>query len=610
MERTSEKLTVVLLAFSVAVLLAFSAAAYVTVSSFQSARVEVLQARQTLSDIVEIESLLRRAVSEMRGYVITGQEDYLAELPDAEAGVRTRLKRLGALSEPDDAQRDGVKRLSDLAERRIDGLEEVLRLRRTEGKEQAEGHVSQGEGKRLDREIVRAVRDLEARESQDVARRLALVDQHARRTFVLLGAAIGANVVLVGAVFLVLRRESRVREHTTGRLKSEADRAQSLFEQAQAASAELRRSQQLFQRLFENSPDAMVLVDAERRIVRANARAHALFGWAPETLKSALLDELLPQRFRARHLAHMAAYFRDPKARPMGQGLELFGLRTDGAEFPVDIMLSPMDLDGGLQVLAVIRDITQRKQAQQHIERLNEDLQRRAADLEYANKELEAFSYSVSHDLRAPLRHINGFADMLRSHASGMLDDKGRRYLDTIVDAAKRMGMLIDDLLLFSRMGRTEMVRQPVDLATVAEEVKRAAERESAGPKIDWRISPLPEVQGDVAMLRQVLFNLVSNAVKYSRGRPEAVIEIGTAPSEPGEVVCFVKDNGAGFDMKYAHKLFGVFQRLHGPAEFEGTGVGLAIVRRIVQRHGGRVWAEAAVEQGATFFFSLPVKAP
>lgn len=256
-------------------------------------------------------------------------------------------------------------------------------------------------------------------------------------------------------------------------------------------------------------------------------------------------------------------------------------------------------------IYAAGRDITERKRAQVQITQLNADLQNRATQLETANKELEAFSYSVSHDLRAPLRHIDGFVKLLNKQASEKLDERGRRYLDIIADSARQMGSLIDDLLVFSRMSRSELRQAKVSTDSLVHEAIGGLQSEIHGRQINWKIAPLPEVTADAAMLRQVWVNLIANAVKYSRTRQEAEIEIG-CNSDNGELVFFVRDNGVGFDMQYAHKLFGVFQRLHRAEEFEGTGIGLANVRRIIHRHGGRTWADGKLEGGATFFFSLP----
>jgi signal transduction histidine kinase len=238
---------------------------------------------------------------------------------------------------------------------------------------------------------------------------------------------------------------------------------------------------------------------------------------------------------------------------------------------------------------------------------LDERVRARTAELKAKNEELEAFSYSVSHDLRSPLRHVTGFASLLAQHAGDALDDRGRHYVTTIVDAANRMGRLIDDLLSFSRMGRASLSPRKVDLAHLVRDARTEVEGEGNGRRITWSVGRLPAVMADPALLRPALVNLLSNAVKYTATRSEARIEIGAEPTAEGEAVVYVRDNGVGFDAAYSHKLFGVFQRLHRSDEFSGTGIGLANVRRIIQRHGGRTWAEGELDRGATFYFSLPL---
>ncbi|HWB60486.1 MAG TPA: response regulator [Chthoniobacteraceae bacterium] len=273
----------------------------------------------------------------------------------------------------------------------------------------------------------------------------------------------------------------------------------------------------------------------------------------------------------------------------------------------LDYILKPFKLSAIIPVLT--RALQVRKLRMENAT-LARGVRERTLQLEAANKELEAFSFSVSHDLRAPLRGINGYAKILQDRHAGPLSPEGHKFLNSIISSAAQMGQLIDDLLNFSRTGRQplarETVRFPHLVAGVVEEL--APERE--GRAVEIRIGPLPDCQGDPALLKQVLVNLLSNAHKFTRTRPQAVIEVGSEASQPGELLYFVRDNGVGFDMQYADNLFGVFKRLHRASEFEGTGIGLSIVQRIIHRHGGRIWVEAALDKGATFYFTLPEAAP
>jgi K+-sensing histidine kinase KdpD len=284
--------------------------------------------------------------------------------------------------------------------------------------------------------------------------------------------------------------------------------------------------------------------------------------------------------------------------------------REDIAYFPVLAFFSGLLIWFGVVRRRAEADLRQsRDLLEAEVEQrraLNVELEKRSDELQATNKELEAFAYSISHDLRAPVRHIAGFTELLRKHSDAVLDDKSRHHIRMILEAADRMGSLVDDLLAFSRIGRAETQKTTVHLEPLVKGVVREIAPDTQGRKIIWHIGSLPICYGDPAMLRLVFANLVSNAVKFTRAREQAEIEIDSLNHTPGEVVVFVKDNGVGFDMKYKDKLFGVFQRLHSQEAFEGTGIGLATVQRIVQGHGGRVWAEASVNNGATFYVVLP----
>jgi len=365
------------------------------------------------------------------------------------------------------------------------------------------------------------------------------------------------------------------------------------------------RDQQFYTRsLIESNIDALMATDPRGIITDVNKQTEELTGCTR--------DELIGAPFKN--------YFTDPGRAEAGirrvltegkvTNYELTARARGGMETVVSYNATTFhDRDRKLKgVFAAARDMTELKRFE-HTLRQNEIQRERdaahAKELAVVNQELEAFSYSVSHDLRAPLRHIHGYVEMLRVATEGQLSDKAAHYLQTITDASEEMGELIDDLLDFSRVGRAEIRGAPIALDEIVQDVIRGLEMATTGRAIVWQIAPLPRVVADASLLKQVLINLLDNAVKYSRTRDPAKIEIGCAGEESGRAVLFVRDNGVGFDMQYVDKLFGVFQRLHRPEEFEGTGIGLATVRRIIARHGGRVWAEGALDAGAAVYFTL-----
>jgi len=374
------------------------------------------------------------------------------------------------------------------------------------------------------------------------------------------------------------------------------------------AEEHLVQMESRYRGLLEAAPDAIVVVNQGGEIVLLNLQAEKQFGYRRDELVGKHVKSIIPQGFAERLVADALRSVEDALAQEIGSGIELIGRRKDGSDFPIEIMLSPLQSAEGILVTAAVRDITKRQRAEEEIQKLNERLEQRVAErtaeLEAANKELEAFTYSVSHDLRAPLRHVNGFSKLLVEEHLAELSPGAREYVATIRDSVLNMGMLIDDLLNLARLGRKQLSTQVTGLNPLAEEVRADLNRANPDRLIEWKFETLPFVECDPGLMKQVFVNLLSNAVKFTRPRQPAVIEVGVT-SHNGARAVFVRDNGVGFSMKYANKLFGVFQRLHRSEDFEGTGVGLATVQRIIHKHGGRVWAEAELDKGATFYFTL-----
>ena len=363
----------------------------------------------------------------------------------------------------------------------------------------------------------------------------------------------------------------------------------------------VKRTQQAS--LLNLTHDTIFVRDMSDIITYWNRGAEELYGWRAEEVIGKHSHELLQTDF--------PIPIEEVRAELLHTGRwegELRKSKADGSRVVVASRWSLRQDEQGraVAILETNNDITERKRREEDIQSLNQELAKRSTELESINRELEAFAYSISHDLRAPLRHMAGFTELLQKKASSVVDEKSNRYIAMILDSAKRMGNLIDDLLAFSRIGRAETQKTLVSLPQLVREALTEVRQDTEGRNIAWKIGALPDFYGDRSMLRVVLVNLISNALKFTRTRTQAEIEIGCADGNRDELVVFIRDNGVGFDMKYVSKLFGVFQRLHPSEAFEGTGIGLATVQRIIHRHGGKVWAEGVVDRGATFYFSSP----
>jgi PAS domain S-box-containing protein len=350
-----------------------------------------------------------------------------------------------------------------------------------------------------------------------------------------------------------------------------------------------------FAALLDAAPDAMVCADRDGRIVTVNVQAERLFGYQRDELEGQLVEVLVPEASRAVHPQHRAGYVAHTETRSMGAGTQLSGRRRDGSVFPADISLAAIDTDEGILVTAAVRDMTAHEQARKELERAYQDL--------------DSFVSSVSHDLRAPLRALTGFSAALLEECADGLGEVGRGYAERIQSAGLQMAKLIDELLLLARGSRVEVKLQEVDLGAEAASIARELQRGSPDRRVRFTIQRPVRALADPGLIRTVLQNLLDNAWKFTAGRDDVSIEFAATPAGAAGVCCYVRDNGAGFDPAYVSKLFQPFQRLHTTREFPGTGVGLASVRQIVERHGGRTWAEGAVGEGATFYFTLNTEA-
>lgn len=560
----------VLLGFLAAVgLLLFSGgAAWFSATSTTARFAQVDHTHRVLYQIEAVLTDLLSMQSATRGYLLTGEERFLEPYHRGRARIDAGLAQLAGLVADHPAQQERVRDLADAARSTAENMRERILARRGQNFSAAAQAEALAEGKSAMDRVRRTVARMQQEERDLLDARSREAREEARRTFRVTAVGGGLALAVIGAAAFWVRRDLRAR------LAAEAER----------------------DRFFNLSLDLLCVADADGYFKRVNPAFTQALGWSePDLLARPFLDFVHPDD-RAATRREVERQVR--AGQPVLHFENRYRTRDGGWR-----ILSWRSTPQGSRMFASARDITAQRKAEDEIRRLHADLQERAAQLEAANTELEAFSYSVSHDLRAPLRHMAGFASLLEKEAGDRLGDKSRHYLATIRQSAVHMGRLIDELLAFSRIGRTPLQSAPVDHGALVADVIR--QLGAAAERVAWQIDPLPVAPGDPALLRQVWLNLLDNAVKYSGRTPAPRVGI-SARGEGAETVFRVQDNGAGFDPRYAAKLFQVFSRLHSAGEFEGTGIGLALVRRIVARHGGRTWAEGAVGEGASFFFSLP----
>jgi PAS domain S-box-containing protein len=543
----------------------------------------VTHTNQVLTQIQLLVSGIKDAESSVRGYVATDDGRFLAGYQGASVESAKRLHELRTLASDNASQQRRLDTLEPLVSRRFDHLAEVLDTFRRGGSQTASEFMRQGEGLVLTERISAVGAEMETEERRLLAQRSAETAAETRRTnTVIFVGSLVAIGVLLGAV-LIIRRDIGERKRI---------------------EETLRRAGAYNRSLLEASLDPLLTISPDGKITDVNSATALVTGYSREELIGADFSNYFTEPERAREGYRQV--FRE--GRVQNYGLEI--RHRDGHITPVRYNASVYrDNDGEIVgVFAAARDITERKQFEEQILRLNSELEDRVAartiELTATNKELESFTYAVAHDLRAPLRHIQGFSGLLLTEAGSQLNDTAQRYLARIQESVNRMALLLEDLLNLSRMGRQELRLTACGLNSVVEKALNELQPEIKDRQIEWRIGRLPFVECDAGLVKQVFTNLLSNAVKFTGPREKAVIEVDRVTVD-GETAVYVRDNGVGFSMKYADKLFGIFQRLHRREDFEGTGVGLATVQRIINKHGGRVWAEAKLDEGATFYFTL-----
>jgi PAS domain S-box-containing protein len=544
----------------------------------QDASRAVEHAREVVEKLGDVSAGLSEVESSARSFAISGKQSHLNPFYTAAQAVPQQVNDLKALLRDDPARLRAVIEIEPAIAKHLKTMKSMVELG---DKNLFRGFSQRGltdEGNTL-MEQIRAVfapmekaqRDRLNREQASAA---GMVEDVARNT--LAGNVLTAILILVCGICVLRVLRGRV------------------------------NAEDKLDRLLGSMPDALIIINAEGKIISSNAHMEKLFGYSERELQGERMALLVPERFRQTQRQYYAGYFSQRNGRPPAATMEFCGLHKDGREFPIEVSTKPLAAEGGgLLVTSTMRDITGRKQVEEQIFKLNKELENRAMQLEAANKELEAFSYSVSHDLRSPLQNIDSFSLILKEDYANRLDASGLEYVERLRASCQHMEDIINALLSLSSMMRSELVVDQFDLSALAHAVAADLKQKEPDRLVEWVIADGLTAEGDAQLLRVVLENLFGNAWKFTMNRPRARIEFGALPQSNGARTYFVRDDGAGFDMTRVGTLFTPFKRLHSQNEFRGTGVGLATVQRVIQRHHGKIWAEGIVDHGATFCFTL-----
>ena len=529
-------------------------------------------------------SLAKDIENNARAYVMFNDSTYLEHAVNAGNNIFSAVKSSQKLTTDNPSQQVRIDSLSALISKQIDFSNRLVQLRKKEGFEAAYRMIMTLKGRMFTDQITKLTAEIQQNENSLLAERqkknIASISafNYAFRTLLIF------LIILLVAIFFIIRYNLMKRKK---------------------AEKQSKESEEQIQSIFKFAPDAVITMDGNGRIANWNPKAETLFGWsAEEVIGKPLSDIIIPRRYRDAHKHGLLHFIHSGEGPLLNKQVEVQALHKNGNEVDIALSISPTMVKEKHLFVGFVRDITEQKAAQERIILLNADLTQNNDKLEAANKELDAFSYSVSHDLRAPLRAIHGYTKMLSEDYVDKFDDDAKQMMDAVLRNAGKMGRLIDELLAFSRLGKKNLQITTLDMTKLATTVVNDIRYSLRTIKANIVILPLHPANGDAGLVSQVFANLISNAIKYSGLKDSPEIEIGWR-KEDSKPIYYVKDNGVGFDMRYYDKLFGVFQRLHRDEEFEGTGVGLALVRRIITRHGGNVWAEAEIDKGATFYFSL-----